>query len=147
MFTSPDWQLNYPIINLQALEIIVSDHAPLMLTCKNNAPTPKRFKLETFWFKYDMPHHMVNLLWENANTHPQASINSFNSKTDLLHRALTAWHKETFNGMEKRLIYCKSVILFFDRIEENRPLARHEFMLRVKIKEKAYELANNIEER
>lgn len=49
--------------------------------------------------------------------------------------------------MEKTLTFCKSVISFFDRIEESRPLASHEFLLRCKVKEKAYALANNIEER
>lgn len=38
-------------------------------------------------------------------------------------------------------------ILFFNRIEEKRNLASHEFKLRCKIKEKALELSNNIKER
>lgn len=147
VFTSPDWQLKYPIITLESLEMIISDHSPLLLTCKNNAPTTKTFKLETFWLKYEVPRHMVQILWEQTQPNPQLCINQFGSKTELLHRALVMWHKQHFGIMEKRLIYCKRSILFLDRIEEKRPLARHEFILRVKIREKAYELANNIEER
>lgn len=42
---------------------------------------------------------------------------------------------------------CKAAVLFFDRIEEKRALDQREFKLRLKIKEKAYELANIIEMR
>ena len=47
--------------------------------------------------------------------------------------------------MDKILDLCKRAILFFDQIEEKRGLFQHEFKLRLKIKEKAFELANNIE--
>ncbi|XP_078152344.1 uncharacterized protein LOC144547541 [Carex rostrata] len=142
--TTPEWQIHFPVITL---EMLVSDHAPLILTFKNNAPKPRCFKLESFWFKYEMPKQMVQLLWEGQPGRPQMCVQKFHENTEILHRALSAWHKENFYAMENRLIFCKSVILFFDRIEERRHLARYEFMLRCKVKEKAYELANNIEER
>lgn len=40
VFTTPNWQLNDPIMNLEALEMVIFDHVPLLLTCKNNAPYP-----------------------------------------------------------------------------------------------------------
>lgn len=147
VLSSAEWNLHYPIITLQALEMLVSDHAPLLLTCKNNAPSKKQYKLETFWFKYDMPRHMIQSLWSEAHSQLQQCLMGFHKKTEILHRALKLWHRESFGKMEKRLTYCKSAILFFDRIEEMRPLAAQEFRLRCKIKEKVFELANNIEEK
>lgn len=47
--------------------------------------------------------------------------------------------------MEKQLDCCKKAVKFFDQIEEKRVLFAHEFKLRLKIKERAFELANNIE--
>lgn len=47
--------------------------------------------------------------------------------------------------MEKQLDFCKRSIRFFDQIEEKRNLMAHEFRLRLRIKERAFELANNIE--
>lgn len=146
-FTSSDWHLAYPIITLEALAMVVSDHTPLVLTCKNNAPVPHIFRFENFWFKYQMPHVMVQRLWDGTVGRPQDSVTGFHNKVNLLHRALQLWHKESFNNMERRLTFCKDAILFFDRIEEKRPLHVQEFGLRAKIKEKAYQLANDIEER
>lgn len=60
--------------------MLVSDHAPLVLNFKNNASKPSRFELESFWFKYDMPRHMVQLLWEGQPDHPQLCIDIFLEK-------------------------------------------------------------------
>lgn len=42
VFVSTHWNITYPLITLEALEMMVSDHAPLLLTCKNNAPQQKK---------------------------------------------------------------------------------------------------------
>lgn len=34
VLTSAEWTLVYPVITLEALEILISDHTPLLLTCK-----------------------------------------------------------------------------------------------------------------
>lgn len=49
--------------------------------------------------------------------------------------------------MDPQLTFCKEAVLFFDRIEEHRELQPHEFKLRCKIKERAFMLASNLEER
>lgn len=146
IFTSNDWSAMYPIIMVEALGMLVADHAPLLLTCKNMAPTPIKFRFETFWLKYEQPRLMVQNLWDSVN-HLQGSLSQFYLKTEILHRALRIWHNRDFNLIEKQLIQCKEATLFFDRIEERRPLAGHEFKLRCQIKERAYEIANNLEER
>lgn len=49
IFLTNQWSLAYPKINLREMEMIVSDHVPLLLSCsmQNTAKAPAR--LETFW--------------------------------------------------------------------------------------------------
>lgn len=147
VFTSADWHTDYPVITLEALEMVVSDHVPLLLTCKNMTPVKKSFRLETFWFKYEIPRQMVKNLWTTPATGQLTSLSNFRNKTELLHKALHLWHKECFNKMEKELTSLKGEILIFDRKEETEPLTGQEFKNRCMLKEKAFEIANNIEER
>lgn len=58
---------------------------------------------------------------------------------------MAEWHKMRFANMDPQLECCNRAILFFDQIEEKRKLDRREFTLRQKIRERAYELARNIE--
>lgn len=48
VFTSSEWVVAYPILSLEALEMVVSDHTPLLLTCKGLHQQPKRFQFEIF---------------------------------------------------------------------------------------------------
>lgn len=34
IFTTSDWTAAYPVITLEALEVLVSDHSPLVLKCR-----------------------------------------------------------------------------------------------------------------
>lgn len=147
VFTSADWQLNYPVVQLEAMEMVVSDHAPLILTCKSMATRPRQHKFEIFWLKYETPRALVQQLWSTEEAEPQISLQNFSNKIITLHKSLSYWHRKDFSIMETQLINCKKATLFFDRIEEKRVLDMHEFKLRCRIKEKSFELANNIEER
>lgn len=145
VFTSVEWSAAYPIVMLEALEVLVSDHSPLLLTCKGIQQKKRRNRMELFWFKYQTPKVMVQRLWEHTDSKGQGTIALFQNKTSLLTRAIRLWQDETFGDIEKQLDFCKKSILFFDQIEERRNLCDHEFRFRLKIKERAYELATNIE--
>lgn len=146
-FTSTQCQLHFPIICLEALEMVVSDHVPLLLTCRNRATVPQQKKLEVFWLKYEVPKQMVQQLWGATSAQPQGRLQGFTKKTEVLHKALSLWHQKEFQNMHSQLTLCKKAVLFFDRIEERRMLEPHEFQMRCKIKERAFQLANNQEER
>lgn len=89
VFLTPDWALKYPVITLTALEMIVSDHVPLMLTCKTPQAKTAPFRLERFWFRYQYAHDMVTQIWGNQQgSGPATTMNLFETKTDLLHKEL-----------------------------------------------------------
>lgn len=145
---SPDWTTTYPVISLQALEMVVSDHVPLLLSCRKAATEPRRLKFEVFWLRYKMPKEMVQILWNNpVGDLPHHPLQSFYKNIELLQTALQMWHSEKFSDMENQLRCCKEMVLFFDRIEEHRHLNGYEFRLRGQSKERAFELANNLEEK
>ena len=101
--------------------------------------------MELFWFNYQLPKAMVQGLWGHQRGGHQGLIRDFDQKIQILHKALSLWQKEAFGELDMKLDFCKKVIGFFDQIEERRVLENYEFRLRLKIKEKAFELANNIE--
>lgn len=79
VFTSPEWAEEYPVITLEALEVLVSDHTPLILTCKGLESRRRVYKLETFWFKYDTPKAMVQQLWQGGYSQ-RTQLESFTGK-------------------------------------------------------------------
>lgn len=146
VFVSPERSLAYPVITLEAQEVLVSDYTPLVLTCKGlQQQQKKKSRMELFWFNYGLPHCMVQQLWANQSVDQEGEITAFDQKVTVLKRALSLWQFEAFGDMEKQLDCCKKAVKFFDQIEEKRVLFAHEFKLRLKIKERAFELANNIE--
>ena len=80
VLTTVEWTLSYPIITLEALELVVSDHVPLVLFCRNEATARRRHKIEIFWLKYEAPKLMVQTLWSSVATLPQASLLKFHAK-------------------------------------------------------------------
>lgn len=101
IFLSPQWSLSYPVIALEALENIVSDHIPLLLTCKGLQQQPRKFQLELFWLRYRQPKLMVQNLWNEQPVNDLNLLEGFHRKTAILHRALTLWQQESFGFQEK----------------------------------------------
>lgn len=167
IFTSTDWTVAYPIITLEALETLISDHAPLLLRCKGVRQSKKSMKLETFWFRYDVPREMVRQLWGNGpvsdtaresdpfllngfepvSQGEQTTLLTFHQKTQLLHRGLRLWHSQTFGQLDKRLKEYRDEILLLDRKEEARPLNPTDLNRRTHLRALAYDMAINLEER
>lgn len=100
VFTTNEWAATYPMVTLEAREVVVSDHAPLILTCKGLHQVKKQFRLECFWFKYAQPKAMVAELWSRSEV-DQQTILTFHHNTEILHRALKIWHASTFGSLDR----------------------------------------------
>jgi hypothetical protein len=44
--------------------MVVSDHAPLLLSCHHFTPTKKIMRLETFWLRYEEVYSLVQFAWD-----------------------------------------------------------------------------------
>lgn len=76
---------------------------------------------------------------------PRGALNNFHLKSKILHRALRIWRQQTFGAMERELEGCRIQILGLDRVEETGQLTTQDFRLCQNLKERAFELATNIE--
>lgn len=144
IFLSPELSLIFPIITLQALPMTVSDHVPLLLTCKQKQPIKQGIKMELGWFKYDILKTKVNANWEDGKGN---SLTQFTKRAEWVQIEMEQWHKSNFSGVQLQLDYCKKQILAMDCLEERRTLSQDEFQSRIKWRDRAYELAILIETR
>lgn len=138
LFLSTEWSSRFPSITLHALEMAVSDHVPLILCCKQLQTSPKPLRLEKAWFRYPFLREVVHQTWSRANN----DMVSFQRRCDTMHRELRKWHLQNFGELNDQLSFSKRAVLFFDKIEEHRRLDQREFLLRIKLKERIFELAN-----
>lgn len=63
VLVSSEISLNFPVIALHGLEVLVSDHAPLLLTC-NSGPSRRRlYKMELFWLSNPKANDIIKASW------------------------------------------------------------------------------------
>lgn len=46
VFVFPEWSLNFPVVTLTALEMVTSDHVPLILSCKQRHALATPLRME-----------------------------------------------------------------------------------------------------
>ncbi|KAJ3687082.1 hypothetical protein LUZ61_016246 [Rhynchospora tenuis] len=141
---SPDWFGEHPKIVLHALPTVVSDHCPLLLRCSNFPTQSRTPKLEKFWFQNENFTTITNAIWASSCQSP-CSISSFTGRLDAFHKELKIWSKAEFNKPNLTLLNAKRLIFLLDQIEESRPLTSLEVILRIKLREKAFDIANILE--
>jgi hypothetical protein len=66
---SPDWELKFPNVTVQALDRFRSDHTPLLLNDKapTNLGNHYEFKFELVWLIREGFHDMVSSIWQQEN--------------------------------------------------------------------------------
>lgn len=147
IFTTAEISLQFTSLSMRALEILVSDHAPLLLNCVSHPTTKKPFKLELFWLQNQEADRIIKEIWDLSNTEGEHAVERFQANCQLMHRRLRDWHCQNFSRIEEQLQFCKNTILFFDRIEEQRQLAQYELRFRIRVRERAYRMATIVESR
>lgn len=65
IFVTGQWEAHFPNILLTALEATVSDHSPLLLSCKQLQTQPKPYKFERFWFQFEEVKQLVKDIWSS----------------------------------------------------------------------------------
>ncbi|KAJ3690445.1 hypothetical protein LUZ61_019609 [Rhynchospora tenuis] len=138
------WLQEFPCITLQALPTIVSDHCPLLLKCTGFPTQKKSNKIEKYWFSHKDFASISSTIW-NPTQQSLDPIHDFTSKLAAFHSELGRWNKEVFKRPNLTLQNAKTLIVLLDAVEERRPLAPLEFLLRIKLREKAFEIANVLE--
>lgn len=138
VFASGEWSDHFPHLTLSALEVIVSDHAPLLLNCKQLQQVRKPLRMEKFWFNFPQVKDRVKEIWTQ-----EGGCNTllFEKRTIALQKGLKNWHTENFGNLGAQLQKCKDEILVLDKLEESQNLDDAQFKNRQQLREKAYNLA------
>lgn len=146
IFVAPELSLQFSLLTLQAMEVLVSDHAPLLLTCKNETSTRRIYIMELFWLSNPEANKIILETWCSANRSLNV-LQRFTNNCERMHKRLRDWHCQNFDEIEKQMQFCKKTIQFFDQIEEQRKLEKYEYKFRIMVKERVYFLAGIIESR
>lgn len=144
IFITNNLSNKFPIITMNAFETTVSDHAPLLLHCRQNETTWKLFCLENFWLQYQEVRQIIHDIWST----PDDSIpctDMFQVRTKRLQVALRQWHLTNFKNSNTRMEESKKQILILDQLEESRQLTQAEFRTRIRQKEVVFQIANILE--
>lgn len=144
VFASEEWSAHFPQISLSALEVIVSDHSPLLLICKQLQQVRRPFKIEKFWLDFVQVRDRVKEIWRQEDG---VGANRFHERAIALHNELRTWHVSNFSDLDSQLDNCKAEILQLDQLEERGNLDQVQFIHRQKLREKAFNLSAIIETR
>jgi hypothetical protein len=101
IFISTEIATIFPLISLEALEMTVSDHSPLLLSCSNPQPSRRPCRLELFWLKNPTSREMIKQIWNSSQHNGQAPITAFQAKVMQTHVNLREWHCQNFSELEK----------------------------------------------
>lgn len=100
VFISTEWSTMLPDISLQAHEVIVSDHVPLVLHLKHQQKVAAPLRIEKFWLNYKHTTEVVQKIWGKAGGHNGDTCAEFNDKMREVQMELRQWHRKNFGEME-----------------------------------------------
>jgi hypothetical protein len=132
-FTTPNWTLSHPNMQVHPLARPISDHIPCVIKIDTKVPKASVFHFENYWIRRPGFFDVVKNIW-NINCHG-SSAHVLSHKFKLLRKALKQW-KGHIPDMDLVISNCNAVILLMDELEEKRPLHITEWNFRNIIKNK-----------
>lgn len=100
---SPNWELKFPNVTVQALDRFWSDHTPLLLNgmAPTNLGNHYEFKFELAWLIRDGFHDMVSSIWQQENR-GESAIQVWQNKIRPLRQYLRGWAKNSAGLIKRR---------------------------------------------
>ena len=128
-FTTADWISAYPNTVVFPLAKTSSDHVPCVVSIDTTIPKSKIFRFENFWV--EMPGFLdcVKTSWEEPVAVGLSAPATLLVKFKRLRFALKKW-STNLSSLKRLATKCSEVVLYFDNLEELRPLTRPEFNFR-----------------
>ena len=97
IMVTTEWTTSYPVIKMRAMDMLVSDHVPLILTCAKLQTKKSPMRIESFWLKYREANELVLRMWSNTTQGSANIAQVFENKTKAVQQALRKWHQTNFN--------------------------------------------------
>ena len=105
-----------------------SDHVPCVVTIATAIPKARAFRFENYWVDLPGFHECVAQVWDSTARKPTTAL-TISAKFKALRHALKQWHLK-LSTVKALISNCNEVILYFDEMEEIRPLSWPEFNFR-----------------
>jgi hypothetical protein len=124
-FTSSNWISDFSNSVVLPMARTGSDHVPCVVTINTSIPKCRLFRFENYWV--DLPGFMdcVTSSWSKTSNKTYSSAILADKLKGLRHD-LKKWHT-SLSKLKVLIQNCNRVILFFDNLEERRPLFITEF--------------------
>ncbi|XP_070040902.1 uncharacterized protein [Nicotiana tomentosiformis] len=128
IFVNFPFQSLFPNIEVEHLMRIGSDHAPLLMSCGEEAMQfVKPFKFLNFWTKHETFMEVVRQNWMvDFTIYP---FLSFNQKLKMVKLALSKWSKLTFGDIFKQLTIREDVVKIKEILFEEAPTVENRTIL------------------
>jgi hypothetical protein len=123
-FSSPPWITAFPNTLVTVLSKPTSDHAPCLVSVDTVIPKAQLFRFENFWVHQQGFFDCVKEVWGRPVQNLSSSA-VIVRKLKALRVELKKW-KMSLSKLKLLIDKCNLVILFFDNLEEERPLSRPE---------------------
>jgi hypothetical protein len=127
-FTSSSWIISYPNTSAKALDMVPSDHNPLIISISTIIPKSKIFRFENFWLCSAEFISLVNELWSSQN-HQTDPAKVITARFKELRKRLKEW-QATKHGLRESIPNTKSVLQFLEIIGEFMDLSIEEWNFR-----------------
>jgi hypothetical protein len=131
-FTSSNWISAYPNTTVTAMARPTSDHVPCVVSIETIIPKAHLFRFENFWISQPGFMECSKEVWEKP-TRATSSSAILSEKFKSLRSALKKW-KTSLSQLKVLISKCNIVILYFDELEEERPLCVQESNFRKLVK-------------
>jgi hypothetical protein len=131
-FTSPNWTLDYPFIEVFPMAKNTSDHVPCKVSVSTKIPKTCIFRFENFWIEHVGFFDTVCNIWHHLSN-PLNSTRNISSKFKRLRAYSKSWSKSLSN-LNILIANCDTIIAFLDSLEDQRILFNPEANLRALVK-------------
>jgi hypothetical protein len=121
-FTSVNWTNKYPNTLVLPMAKPISDHIPCKVVISTNIPKSKVFRFENFWPEISGFLDTVKSSWSSQPVNKTNPASILAAKFKTLKQRLKSWSRQ-FSNLQGIITKCNKVILFFDCLEDCRPLS------------------------
>jgi hypothetical protein len=141
VFSTVDWEEQFPDALLTAASTGPSDHCPLILSLTPDLIRGRRFQFQSFWPKMDGFMAVVQEAWTSQPWQP-CPFKRLDLKLRATAKRLASWSSKFIGSVKMQILMATELITRFDVAMESRVLSPEERPLRRLLKKKLLGLAS-----
>ncbi|XP_078148468.1 uncharacterized protein LOC144543891 [Carex rostrata] len=127
IFTTPEWDAQYPDSSISDLSCNASDHCPIILqTHTMTPPNTPSFKFDPLWLQQEDFLRLLPKWWQEKPLQPPNIAKTWTQKLNHVRKRIKGWTKNFYGARKKEKQQLLSLLHDFELIRENRDLTQVE---------------------